>query len=75
MTFLIIPEENTRIAMLRTGEADIARISRIPVKEALSAGMNVITKENAAVVILHPNMQWTSPVFSDIRFGRPSTWP
>ncbi len=70
VTFRIIPEENTRIAMLKTGEADIARISRDAVKEALSAGLNIVTKENAAVVYMGANMQWTSPVFSDIRFRK-----
>ncbi len=70
MIYLIIPEESTRLAMLRTGEADIARISREAVKEALNAGLNVGTKESFAVVVLHPNMQWASPVFSDIRFRK-----
>ena len=54
MTYLIIPEESTRIAMLRTGEADIARISREAVKEALSAGLNVITKENGCCRCFSP---------------------
>jgi peptide/nickel transport system substrate-binding protein len=70
MTFRTIPEESSRLAMLKTGEADIARISRTVLKEAQSAGMNIITKENAGCVILKPNMQWTSPVFSDIRFRK-----
>ncbi len=70
MTYMIIPEESTRVAMLRTGEADIARISRNMVKEALNVGLNVTTKESTAVVVLHPNMQWTSPAFSDIRFRK-----
>ncbi len=70
MTYLVIPEEVTRLAMLRTGEADIARIGREVVKEALSAGLNVVTKENAAALFFQPNMQWTSPVFSDIRFRK-----
>ncbi len=70
MTYLLIPEESTRMAMLRTGEADIARISRESVKDALNAGLNVLTKDDGAVVVLHPNMQWASPVFSDIRFRK-----
>jgi peptide/nickel transport system substrate-binding protein len=70
MTYLIIPEEFTRIAMLRTGEADITRISKEGVREALNSGLKVITKDNGAVVVLQPNMQWTSPVFSDIRFRK-----
>jgi peptide/nickel transport system substrate-binding protein len=70
MTYLIIPEESTRLAMLKTGEADIARIGRQSVKEALSAGLNVLTKGNGRVVVFVPNMQWASPVFSDIRFRK-----
>ncbi len=70
MTYFVIPEELTRIAMLRTGEADITRVSREGVKDALGAGLNVLTKENAAVIVFHPNMQWTSPAFSDIRFRK-----
>jgi peptide/nickel transport system substrate-binding protein len=70
MTYLVIPEEVTRMSMLRTGEADIARISREGVREALSVGLNVLTKENAFAFQFQPNMQWTSPVFSDIRFRK-----
>ncbi len=70
MTYLIIPEENTRIAMLRTGEADITRISREAVKEAESSGLNVVTKANGGVLVFPPNMQWASPSFSDARFRK-----
>ncbi len=70
MTFLIIPEESTRMAMLKTDEADIARISRDAMKEALSAGLSVFPKKNGVVLVFHPNMQWTSPVFSDMRFRK-----
>jgi ABC-type transport system substrate-binding protein len=70
MTYLIIPEESTRMAMLKTGEADIARISRGTVKEAQSAGLNIVTKENEAVVYLMPTMQWAVPAFGDIRFRK-----
>ncbi len=70
MTYIVIPEELARLAMLRTGEADIARISRDAVKDAVNSGLNVITKENGAAVVFHANMQWTSPAFSDIRFRK-----
>jgi dipeptide transport system substrate-binding protein len=56
--------------MLKTGEADIGRISREAVKGALNAGLNVVTKESAAIIVFQPNMQWTSPAFSDIRFRK-----
>ncbi len=70
MTYLIIPEETTRIAMLKTGEADIARISRGAAKEVPGAGLNIVTKENIAVLAFRANKQWLSPVFSDIRFRK-----
>ena len=70
MTYLIIPEESTRIAMLKTGEADIARIGRDSVRDAQNAGLNVMIKQNGSVVYFQPNMQWTSPVFSDLRFRK-----
>ena len=70
VTFRIIPEESTQIAMLRTGEANIARISRERVKECLDAGLNTISKKNAAIVMFQFNMQWTSPAFSDIKFRK-----
>jgi peptide/nickel transport system substrate-binding protein len=65
-----VPEEFTRIAMLRTGEVDILRLSREKVKEVLDAGLNVLVKENANMISFTPNMQWASPVFSDIRFRK-----
>ena len=58
------------MAMLRTGEADIANIARDSIKEAKDAGLNIVLKENAAVVFFHPNMQWENPVFGDIRFRK-----
>ena len=70
VTFRIIPEESASIAMLRTGEADITRISRERIKEVKDAGLNLVVKENAAVVMFNANMQWTSKAFSDIRFRK-----
>jgi peptide/nickel transport system substrate-binding protein len=73
VTFRIIPEESTQIAMLKTGEADIARVGRERVKEVLEAGFNVVSKKNAAIVTFQPNMQWTSPAFADVRFRKALT--
>ncbi len=70
MTYLIIPEESTRIAMLRTGEIDITRVSREKAKEITDAGLQTIIKDYAAIIVFHCNMQWASPVFSDIRFRK-----
>jgi ABC-type transport system substrate-binding protein len=36
----------------------------------LAAGLNVINKDMGGVLIFHCNMQWASPVFSDIRFRK-----
>ncbi len=70
MTYLVIPEESTRLAMLRTGEADIARISRDSVKDAMNFGLNVMTKESGMTLAFTPGNQWTSPAFSDVRFRK-----
>ncbi len=71
MTFVTIPEESTRLAMLRTGEADITSVSRDAVKEALNAGLSVHTRGYVQAVVLHPGMQWTSlfPFHGDILFA------
>jgi peptide/nickel transport system substrate-binding protein len=70
VTFRIIPEEGTQIAMLKTGQADIARIGRESAKDLLGEGFNVISKKNQAIVIFMPNMTWESPAFSDLRFRK-----
>ncbi len=70
MTYLHIPEEGTRLAMLKTGDADIAIISREMVKDAQSAGLNVLTKGNGAVLVFVPNMQWATSAFGDVRFRK-----
>lgn len=70
VTFRIIPEESTRIAMLKTGEADITRIGRERVKECLDAGLNVLSKKDAAIVQFQPNFAFDSPSLSDIRLRK-----
>ena len=69
-TYLIIPEENTQIAMLKTGEADIARIGRGSIKDVLSSGLKIVSKKDAGAIVFHCNMQWATPAFSDIRFRK-----
>src|SRR5205823_11422522 len=46
VTFLLVPEESTRLAQLRTGEADIIAVSREKVPEVKAAGFNVFSKLN-----------------------------
>jgi peptide/nickel transport system substrate-binding protein len=43
MTLLLIPEQSTRLAMVRTGEAAIASIGPDALKEVRSGGMKVVT--------------------------------
>ena len=58
------------MAMLKTGEADITRISRDKIKEALDAGLKVISKKDATAILFKCHMQWGTPAFSDIRFRK-----
>ena len=43
MTILLVPEQSTRLAMVRTGEAAIASIGPEAVKEVRSGGLKVVT--------------------------------
>jgi peptide/nickel transport system substrate-binding protein len=43
MTILLVPEQSTRLAMVKTGEAAIASIGPEAVKEVRSAGLKVVT--------------------------------
>jgi peptide/nickel transport system substrate-binding protein len=43
MTLLLVPEQSTRLAMVRTGEAAIASIGPDAIKEVRSGGMKVVT--------------------------------
>ncbi len=70
VNFRIIPEETSRVAMLMTGEADITSISPAKVNEVQKAGLQVVSQKDVGMVTFHPNMQWTSPAFSDIRFRK-----
>jgi ABC-type transport system substrate-binding protein len=43
MTLLLVPEQSTRLAMVRTGEASIASIGPDAIKETRAGGMRVVT--------------------------------
>jgi peptide/nickel transport system substrate-binding protein len=43
MTLLLVPEQSTRLAMVRTGETAIASIGPDAIKEVRSGGMKVVT--------------------------------
>jgi peptide/nickel transport system substrate-binding protein len=70
VTFRIIPEESTRIAMLKTGEVDITLVSRERVNDIKKEGFNVVSKKAAAIVHLAMCMQYAPTPFSDVRFRK-----
>jgi peptide/nickel transport system substrate-binding protein len=70
MTYLLIPEESTRLAMLKNGEADIAFLGRDRVKELRERDFKIVTKEGGDALSFWPHMQRENPVFSDIRFRK-----
>src|SRR5262245_34941324 len=43
LTLLLVPEQSTRLAMVRTGEASIASIGPEAIKEARSGGMRLVS--------------------------------
>ena len=43
MTLLLVPEQSTRLAMVRTGEAAIGSIGPEAIKEARAGGMKIVT--------------------------------
>ena len=61
-TFRLVPEETTRIALLRRGEVDVADVSRERVKEIERDGFPIHTRREEAIL----SMWW---VFS------PDGWP
>jgi peptide/nickel transport system substrate-binding protein len=67
ITFLSIPEEATRVAMLKSGEADIIDTSRERVDSLQKAGFNIFYKERADVMGAYFFQQWEEdPPFRDI---------
>jgi peptide/nickel transport system substrate-binding protein len=62
-----VPEESTRIAALKTGEADIITVSRENVPEIRDAGLQVFLREGQAIVGFYFHQQWEDVPISDIR--------
>ena len=52
------PEESTRMAQLRTSEADIVAVSREKVPEVKAAGYNIFSKLNDQVIVVYMQQQW-----------------
>ena len=67
VTFLLVPEESTRLAQLRTGEADIIAVSREKVPEVKAAGFNVFSKLNDQVIVVYMQQQWEQVPVADKR--------
>ncbi len=67
VTFLLVPEESTRMAQLRTGETDIAAVSREKVAEVKAAGYNVFSRLNDQVIVIYMQQQWEQVPVADTR--------
>jgi peptide/nickel transport system substrate-binding protein len=67
LTFRIVPEETTRIALLRRGEADILEVSRERVKELQRGGVPIVMKRQDAHVDFWWILPWTSSPIRDKR--------
>lgn len=67
VSFLLVPEESTRLAQLRTGEADIAAVSREKVAEVKAAGFNVFSRLNDQVIVVYMQQQWDQVPVADVR--------
>jgi peptide/nickel transport system substrate-binding protein len=61
LTYYLVTEESTRIAMLRTGEADIAEISRDRIKEV--PDHKIYEKKGYAIVALFVNNTWDKDTY------------
>jgi peptide/nickel transport system substrate-binding protein len=67
ITLLVVPEESTRMAQLRAGEADVIALSREKVPEVKAAGFNVFSKLNDQVVVVYMQQQWDAVPVADTR--------
>jgi peptide/nickel transport system substrate-binding protein len=67
LTCMLVPEESTRLAQLKTGEADIIAVSRERVPEVKAAGFHVFSKLNDQVVAVYMQQQWDPVPIADTR--------
>lgn len=67
VTYRVVPEESTRIAMIHTGEADIVGVSRERVPELQSRGLKVFVKERGSVMGCYFHQQWEEVPVADKR--------
>ncbi len=67
VTFRVIPEESTRMAMVRRGEVDVADVSRDRVREIERAGFPVHYRNNDALLHLWWILPWDKTPIRDRR--------
>ena len=67
LTYKVISEENTRIAMVQTGEADIISASRERIPDLQARGFNVFVKERGSVMGCYFHQQWEGHPVGDRR--------
>ncbi len=67
VTFRLVPEETTRIALLRRGEADIVEVSRDRVKELQGVGVSIVVRKQDAHVDFWWIQPWTNAPIRDKR--------
>jgi peptide/nickel transport system substrate-binding protein len=67
ITYRVVPEESTRIAMIQTGEADIVAVSRERVAELQATGLKVFVKERGSVMGCYFHQQWEDVPVADKR--------
>lgn len=67
VTIRLIPEETTRIAQLRTGQVDLADVSRENIDALRKAGMQIFTKPSGDVLMVYFQLYRPETKFRDTR--------
>ena len=68
MTFLGVSEETTRLAMLKSGQADVIDVSRERIAPLADDGFNIFYKERALLTGMYFFQQWEDDnPFKDVR--------
>ena len=68
MTFLGVSEETTRLAMLKSGQADVIDVSRERIAPLAEDGFNIFYKERALLTGMYFFQQWEDDnPFKDVR--------
>jgi peptide/nickel transport system substrate-binding protein len=67
LTYKVVPEENTRIAMIQTGEVEIISASRERVPDLQARGFKIFVKERGSVMGCYFHQQWEGHPVGDKR--------